>query len=122
MDVRELDVRSGSLKQLTFETNSLHSPSVSADDRIAYEPFWHDTFHTQDNQGARLSPDGQSVTQLLDSNRRQRDLAAPPGWATRDADYRQRRLSDQPVSLRSPELPVISRVVSRGSAGRARCQ
>jgi len=50
---------------------------VSADDRIAYVPFWHDTFlfvvdvgsgerrqltsHTQDNLGARFSPDGQSI-------------------------------------------------------------
>ena len=53
------------------------SVSVSADNRIAYVPFWHDTFlfavdvasgerrqltsHTKDNFGARFSPDGQSV-------------------------------------------------------------
>jgi Tol biopolymer transport system component len=50
---------------------------VSADNRIAYVPFWHDTFlftvdiasgerrqltfHTKDNFGARFSPDGQAV-------------------------------------------------------------
>ncbi len=50
---------------------------MSADNRVAYVPFWHDTFlfavdvasgerrqltsHTQDNYGARFSPDGRSV-------------------------------------------------------------
>jgi len=76
-DVWEIDVEGGSLRQLTFETNIVVSLSVSADDRIAYTPFWHDTFlfavdvgsgerrqltsHTQHNFGARFSPDGQSV-------------------------------------------------------------
>jgi len=76
-DVWEIDVEGGSLRQLTFETNIVVSLSVSADNRIAYTPFWHDTFlfavdvgsgerrqltsHTQHNFGARFSPDGQSV-------------------------------------------------------------
>ena len=50
---------------------------MSADGRIAHAPFWHDTFlftvdvetgekrqltsHTQDNYGARFSPDGGTV-------------------------------------------------------------
>ncbi len=64
-------------RQLTSETNPVTSLSVSAADRIAYQPFWHDTFlfvvdvasserrqltdHTHNNFGARFSPDGQSV-------------------------------------------------------------
>jgi serine/threonine protein kinase/Tol biopolymer transport system component len=76
-DVWEIDGDGGSPRQLTFETNIVVSLSVSGDDRIAYTPFWHDTFlfavdvatgerrqltsHTQHNFGARFSPDGQSV-------------------------------------------------------------
>jgi serine/threonine protein kinase len=76
-DVWEIDVTGGSLRQLTFETNWVTSVSVSADNRVAYVPFWHDTFlfevdvatgerrqltsHTADNYGARYSPDGASV-------------------------------------------------------------
>jgi Tol biopolymer transport system component len=76
-DVWEIDVNSGSLRQLTFETNRVMYVSVSADDRVAYVPFWHDTFlfavdlmtgkrrqltsHTKDNFGARFSPDGQTL-------------------------------------------------------------
>ncbi|MEN8162516.1 MAG: protein kinase [Acidobacteriota bacterium] len=76
-DVFEIDVGGGLPKQLTFETNRVYSLSVSADNRVAYVPFWHDTFlfsvnvntkqrrqltsHTQDNFGARFSPDGESV-------------------------------------------------------------
>ncbi len=76
-DIWEIDGNGGSQSQLTFETNHVVSLSVSADDRIAYVPFWHDTFlfavdvetgekrqltsHTQHNYGARFSPDGQSV-------------------------------------------------------------
>jgi serine/threonine protein kinase/dipeptidyl aminopeptidase/acylaminoacyl peptidase len=76
-DIWEIDTRDGSLRQLTFETNRVVSVSVSADDRIAYNPFWHDTFlfsvdletgerrqltaHTQDNFGARFSPNSTSV-------------------------------------------------------------
>ena len=76
-DVFEIDVDGGPPKQLTFETSRVYSVSVSADNRVAYIPFWHDTFlftvdvtsgerrqlnaHTQDNFGARFSPDGSSV-------------------------------------------------------------
>lgn len=76
-DIWEIDLVDGSLRQLTFETNRVVSVSVSADDRVAYAPFWHDTFlfavdvetgdtrqltsHTQDNFGARFSPDGRAV-------------------------------------------------------------
>jgi TolB protein len=76
-DVWEIDVTGGSPRQLTFETNWVTSVSVSADNRVAYVPFWHDTFlfevdvatgerrqltsHTADNYGARYSPDGSSV-------------------------------------------------------------
>ncbi len=76
-DIWEIDENGGSPKQLTSESNWVLSFSVSADNRIAYGPFWHDTFlfsvdvttkerrqltsHTQDNFGARFSPDGQSV-------------------------------------------------------------
>ena len=73
----EIDSSTGSLKQLTSETKHLIAFSVSADNRIAYAPHWHDTFlfvvdvatgerrqltsHTKDNFGARFSPDGQSI-------------------------------------------------------------
>jgi serine/threonine protein kinase/WD40 repeat protein len=73
----EIDVITGSKRQLTFETKSVQGFSVSSDDRIAYSPFWHDTFlftvdvetgehrqltsHTKDNYGARFSPDGETV-------------------------------------------------------------
>ena len=76
-DVFEIDVTGGLPKQLTFETKRVYSVSVSADNRVAYAPFWHDTFlfavdvgsgerrqlnsHSKDNFGARFSPDGQSV-------------------------------------------------------------
>jgi len=76
-DVFEIDVGGGLPRQLTFETNRVFSVSVSADNRVAYVPFWHDTFlftvdvgsgerrqlnsHSQDNYGARFSPDGRSV-------------------------------------------------------------
>ncbi|MCZ6649789.1 MAG: protein kinase [Acidobacteria bacterium] len=73
----EIDVSTGSLRQLTAETNKVVSFSISADDRIAYTPYWHDTFlfvvdaatgerrqitsHTKDNFGARFSPDGTTI-------------------------------------------------------------
>jgi TolB protein len=76
-DVFEIDVTGGLPRQLTFETNRVFSVSVSADNRVAYSPFWHDTFlftvdvssgdrrqlnsHSKDNFGARFSPDGRSV-------------------------------------------------------------
>jgi len=76
-DVFEVDVTGGPPKQLTFETNRVFALSVSADNRVAYAPFWHDTFlfvvdvtsgerrqlnaHSKDNFGARFSPDGRSV-------------------------------------------------------------
>lgn len=76
-DVWEIDLSSGATRQLTFESNRVTSLSVSADNRLAYVPFWHDTFlfvvdvatgerrqlndHAKDNFGARFSPDGRSV-------------------------------------------------------------
>jgi serine/threonine protein kinase/WD40 repeat protein len=73
----EIDVATGSTSQLTFESKNVLAFSVSAHDRIAYAPHWHDTFlftvdvttgdkrqltsHTMDNFGARFSPDGQTV-------------------------------------------------------------
>jgi len=76
-NVFEIDVAGGSPTQLTFETNQVFSLSVSADNRVAYVPFWHDTFlysvdvasgerrqlnaHSQSNYGARFAPDGRSV-------------------------------------------------------------
>jgi Tol biopolymer transport system component len=77
INVWEIPVDSGSARQLTFETSPVTSLSVSAADRIAYQPFWHDTFlfvvdvatgerrqltdHTHNNFGARFSPDARSV-------------------------------------------------------------
>jgi len=76
-NVFEIDVEGGVPTQLTFETNQVFSLSVSADNRVAYVPFWHDTFlfsvdvasgerrqlnaHSQSNYGARFAPDGRSV-------------------------------------------------------------
>ncbi len=76
-DLWELDVESGDMRQLTFDSHEIGSFSVSSTNRIAYQPFWHDTFlhvvdlatgerrqltsHTKDNFGARFSPDGKSV-------------------------------------------------------------
>ena len=73
----EIDVKTGISRQLTFETKGVWAFSVSADDRIAYLPYWHDTFlftinaetgekrqltsHTNDNFGARFSPDDRSI-------------------------------------------------------------
>jgi Tol biopolymer transport system component len=76
-DLWELELETGSLRQLTFESVDIGSFSVSATDRIAYAPFWHDTFlhmvdvatgerrqltsYTKDNFGARFSPDGGTI-------------------------------------------------------------
>jgi len=76
-NVFEMDAAGGPPVQLTFETSRVYSVSVSADNRLAYIPFWHDTFlfsvdvasgerrqlnaHSQDNFGARFAPDGRSV-------------------------------------------------------------
>jgi serine/threonine-protein kinase len=73
----ELDTRTRELLPLTSETRWIYGFSVSNDDRIAYTPFWHDTFlyvidaesgvtrritdHVADNFGARWSPDGRTV-------------------------------------------------------------
>jgi Tol biopolymer transport system component len=73
----EIDVTTGSLREMTFGTKGVWGVSISADDRIAYIPYWHDTFlftvdaetvekhqltsHTEDNFGARFSPDGGTV-------------------------------------------------------------
>jgi len=76
-DLWELEIATHSSRQLTFESRDIGSYSVSATDRIAYAPFWHDTFlhtvdvatgerrqltsHTKDNFGARYSPDGGTI-------------------------------------------------------------
>ena len=76
-NIWDLDLHTGRLKQLTFETRYLSSPSVSATNRIVYVPWWHDTFlfevnvttgerrqltsHTKENYGARVSPDGRTI-------------------------------------------------------------
>ena len=76
-NVFELDVTGGAPNQLTFETNRVYSISVSTDNRVAYVPFWHDTFlfsvdvasgdarqinsNSKDNFGARFAPDGRAV-------------------------------------------------------------
>jgi TolB protein len=70
-------VEGGTPTQLTFETNRVYSLSVSSDNRVAYVPFWHDTFlfsvdvasgevrqvnsNSKDNFGARFAPDGRAV-------------------------------------------------------------
>jgi Tol biopolymer transport system component len=76
-NVFEIDVEGGTPTQLTFETNRVYSLSVSSDNRVAYVPFWHDTFlfsvdvasgevrqvnsNSKDNFGARFAPDGRAV-------------------------------------------------------------
>jgi len=73
----EIDTVTGSANQMTFEIRGIYGHSISADNRIAHAPYWHDTFlftvdlesggkrqltsHTGDNYGARFSPDGRSV-------------------------------------------------------------
>jgi serine/threonine protein kinase/Tol biopolymer transport system component len=73
----EIDLATRLLTQLTTSTHDLLAFSVSADDRIVFTPFWHDTFlfavdvatgerrqltaHTKDNFGARFSPDGSAI-------------------------------------------------------------
>jgi len=44
MNVWEIDIATGSLSQMTFGTLFVYAVSVSADDRIAYTPYRHDTF------------------------------------------------------------------------------
>jgi len=77
MNVWEIDIATGSVSQMTFGTLYVYAVSVSADDRIAYTPYSHDTYlftvdldtgeknqltsHTADNYGARFSPDGGAV-------------------------------------------------------------
>jgi TolB protein len=77
MQLWEIDTATGSIRRLTFGTLGVYAVSVSADDRIAYAPYWHDTFlftvdvetgekrqltsYTEDNYGARFSPDGGTV-------------------------------------------------------------
>jgi serine/threonine protein kinase/Tol biopolymer transport system component len=76
-NVFEIDAAGGPPTQLTFETNRVYSISVSTDNRVAYVPFWHDTFlfsvdvasgerrqinsNSKDNFGARFAPDGRAV-------------------------------------------------------------
>jgi serine/threonine protein kinase len=76
-NIWEIDLETGELDQLTFESRATSSHSVSATDRIVYVPWWHDTFlfevdvatgerrqltsHTKENFGARYSPDGRTI-------------------------------------------------------------
>jgi Tol biopolymer transport system component/predicted Ser/Thr protein kinase len=73
----EIEPAGGPPTQLTFETNRVSYFSVSTDNRVAYVPFWHDTFlysvdvasgerrqlnaHSKDNYGACFAPDGRAV-------------------------------------------------------------
>jgi Tol biopolymer transport system component len=76
-DLWEIDPKTGAMSQLTFDSRRVNHVAISATNRIAYEPFWHDTFlfvvdvatgekrqltsHTMDNFGARFSPDGRTI-------------------------------------------------------------
>jgi serine/threonine protein kinase len=78
LDLWELDTDTGATTQLTSGIYDLMTFSVSADNRIVFTPFWHDTFlhivdvdsgekhqvtsHTKDNFGARFSPDGGTIS------------------------------------------------------------
>jgi Tol biopolymer transport system component len=74
----ELDLETSALRQLTYDyLQQVWSFSVSATNHIAYGTFWHDTFlfvadvttgerrqltwHTNENYGARFSPDGGTI-------------------------------------------------------------
>jgi Tol biopolymer transport system component len=77
LNLWEIDLETGRLNQLTFESRFTSSASLSATDRIVYVPWWHDTFlfevdvttgerhqltsHTKENYGARFSPDGRTI-------------------------------------------------------------
>ena len=73
----EFNLDTGDTRQLWFESFRIIDFAVSPANRILYVPFWHDTFlfavdiatgerrqltsHTKDNNGARFSPDGQTI-------------------------------------------------------------
>jgi len=77
MDLFEIDVVTRAIRQLTFLPGDVNSFSVSADDRVVYAPFRHNTFlfvvdvetgereqitsHSLDNFGATFSADGRTV-------------------------------------------------------------
>jgi Tol biopolymer transport system component len=76
-NIWEIDTGGGLPRQLTFDTRRVISVSVSADNRVAYVLFWHDTSlmavdvetgeirqlnaHPEDNYGARFSPYSASI-------------------------------------------------------------
>ncbi|MHC5211671.1 MAG: protein kinase domain-containing protein [Planctomycetota bacterium] len=76
-NVWEIDVQTGALRSVTDLTKDVWEFSVSFDDRIAIQPFWHDTFlwtldvesrekvervaHNGENFGARYSPDDRFI-------------------------------------------------------------
>ncbi len=166
----EIDSSTGALKQLTSETKNLITFSISADNRIAVAPHWHDTFlfevdvasrerrqltsHTKDNFGARYSPDGRTVAyhstrtgsseiwlHNLDG-RPEMPFTDDPSWdlypdwspngdqlifvSDREDNRFKifiansdgggiRRLTDQPITVRSTWAPVNAELVSRWS-------
>jgi Tol biopolymer transport system component len=73
----EIDTFTSEVSPLVADTNGLMAFSISANNRLAYTPFWHDTFlfvvdvttgerrqltsHGQDNFGARFSPNDRTV-------------------------------------------------------------
>jgi serine/threonine protein kinase len=166
----EIDSSTGSLKQMTAETKNLITFSVSADDRVAVCPHWHDTFlfevdvatrarrqltsHTKDNFGARYSPDGKTIayhsTRTGNSEiwlhhmdeRPEMPFTDDPSWdlyadwspngdqliyVSDREDNRfkifiansdgggTRRLTNQPITVRSTWAPVNAELVSRWS-------
>lgn len=76
-NIWELDIETGGLDQLTFESRYVSGISLSATNRLLYVPWWHDTFlfmvdvttgerrqltsHTKENFGARFAPDGRTI-------------------------------------------------------------
>jgi Tol biopolymer transport system component len=76
-DLWEFDTSTGKITLLLADTNDLQHYSISADDRLAYAPFRHDTFlfvvdtdtgekqqltsHRRGNYGARFSLDDQTL-------------------------------------------------------------
>ena len=86
-DLWELDLDTGNPNQLTFESEAVGSFAVSATNRIAYAPFWHDTFlfvvdvTTGERRQSDLAYQGQLRRSVL-SGRQGRSLTTPPVPAT----------------------------------------
>jgi serine/threonine protein kinase len=166
----EIDSSTGALKKLTSETKNLITFSISADNRVAVAPHWHDTFlfevnfatrerrqltsHTKDNFGARYSPDGRTIayhsTRTGNSeiwlynldDRPEMPFTDDSSWDLyadwspngdqlifvsdrEDSRFKifiansdgggTRRLTDQPITVRSTWAPVNTELVSRWS-------